>query len=360
MDLSKCIDNIRSFFCCKRLSGRFIGRFLSCGFKQIMYLLLTKNYKSTVVFLTFFCISAIHAYAQFDPLFSQNMFNLLNNNPGYAGSREQVNVLVVNRNQWTGLDGAPVTTVVGADAPLEIFGKKAGVGFEIMNDKIGLFTNLTIKASVSRQILFSEGTLGIGGYVAVINQKFDGSGVSIPNSDFHEQNDPLIPTTEVNGYTPDFGLGAFFHDKNEKWYSGFSIQHLFAPKPNFQDDFYVYVHRSLFFTGGYTYQPEDRRYTLKPSIFGRVGGGSWQIDWNVNVDFGNKYWLGLSYRFQDAVVLLGGVRFSNGMWAGYSYDITTSALGKSGSSGSHEIVMGYSFDLKINKKNNRYKSVRFL
>ncbi|MGQ1891748.1 PorP/SprF family type IX secretion system membrane protein [Thermophagus sp. OGC60D27] len=328
------------------------------GSEHVIHFLSDSKSRIGLILITILCISADNLYAQFDPLFSQNMFNLLSGNPGYAGSQKQMNVQVINRNQWTGLDGAPVTTVAGADVPLDIFEKKGGVGFEVMSDKAGLFSNWMIRASFARQLILSDGTLGVGISTAIISQSFDGSGVTLPESDYHNENDPLVPATEVAGYTPDFGVGAFYQGK--KWYGGISIQHLFAPKPNFQEDFYVYIHRSMFLAGGYSFDADERRYTLKPSFFGRLGGGSWQIDWNLNIEFGDKYWGGISYRYQDAIVLLGGLRFENGMWAGYSYDITTSQLGSAGSNGSHEIVVGYSFDLKINKKNKRYKSVRFL
>ena len=37
-----------------------------------------------------------------DPQFSQNMFNKLANNPGYAGSRGLVATSVLHRSQWMG------------------------------------------------------------------------------------------------------------------------------------------------------------------------------------------------------------------------------------------------------------------
>jgi type IX secretion system PorP/SprF family membrane protein len=356
MDLFKSTNNIRSFNIFKGLFISHLVVLRNILLKQIMPVF-KKNGSRSIIFFVLFCIS-INIFAQSDPMFSQNMFNLLNGNPGYAGSRGQMNVVVANRNQWAGLEGAPVTTVAGADAALDIFGKSAGVGLEVMNDNIGLFSNLFIKASFARQLVLPTGQLGIGLSVGVISQSFDGTGVVIPESEYHEENDPLIPAEEVSGFTPDFGLGAFF--QGDKLYAGMGIQHLFAPEPNFQEDFYVYIHRSVFLTGGYTISPDERRYDLKPSFYARIGGGSWQIDWNLNVDFRDKYWAGITYRYQDAVVLLGGLKLANGIWVGYSYDISTSALSKAGSKGSHEIVVGYSFDLNINKKSKRYKSVRFL
>jgi type IX secretion system PorP/SprF family membrane protein len=357
MDLAFCVDNIRSFDVCK---GQLIRRLLVLrGVEgKTVFPIFNKIKNRSFVFFLLFCISS-GLYAQFDPMFSQNMFNPLNSNPGYAGNSGKMNVVLMNRNQWTGLEGAPVTTVAGADAALNIFGKKAGIGLEVMNDDIGLFNNLMIRLSLARRYLLGEGELGIGISTGILSQSFDGTGTYIPpESDYHESNDPLVPTEKVNGFAPDFGLGAFY--QGVEWYAGVGLQHLFSPEPNFQDEFYVYVHRSLFLTGGYLINLEERNFDLEPSFFFRQGGGSWQADLNLNLHFRNKYWAGLTYRVQDAIVFLAGINLKNGIRAGYSYDITTSKLSNAGSSGSHEIMLGYSFDLNINKKKKRYKSVRFL
>lgn len=356
MDVLFYTNNIRSLLCFNGFVAREMVGFRPMrkkGRSSIFNNIKSRNF----VFFLLFCISS-GLYAQFDPMFSQNMFNPLNGNPGYAGSSGRMNVVLMNRNQWTGLEGAPVTTVAGADAALDVYGKQFGVGLEIMNDDIGLFNNLMVRTSLARRYLLGNGELGIGISAAILSQSFDGTGIYIPESEYHEANDPIVPTEKVSGFTPDFGLGAFF--QSPRWYAGIGIQHLFSPEPNFQEDFYVYIHRSLFVTGGYYFELEDRNFDLEPSLFLRQGGGSWQTDLNVNIHFREKYWAGLSYRFQDAVVVLAGIELNNGIRAGYSYDITTSKLLNAGSSGSHEFVVGYTFDLNIDRQKKQYKSVRFL
>lgn len=356
MDLAFCRKYKRSFF-------RYKGLFVSGMDKLHFFMTATgssnfnKIKSRSSVFFLLFCIST-GLYAQFDPIFSQNMFNPLNGNPGYAGSSGRMNVILMNRNQWTGLEGAPVTTVAGADAALDVFGKKAGVGLEVMNDDIGFFNNLMVRTSFARRYLLDEGEIGIGISMGIISQSFDGTNSYVPESEYHEENDPLIPTEKVSGFTPDFGLGAFYQSK--KWYGGIGLQHLFSPEPNFQEEFYVYIHRSLFLTGGYTFDLEERNFDVTPSFYFRQGGGSWQADLNVNLLFRNRYWTGLTYRYQDAIIVLAGIKLANGIKAGYSYDITTSKLSKAGSYGTHEFVVGYTFDLNIDKQKKRYKSVRFL
>ena len=49
--------------------------------------------------------------AQQDPQYSQYMFNHMAINPGYAGINEAVCLNAAHRQQWVGIDGAPVTSV---------------------------------------------------------------------------------------------------------------------------------------------------------------------------------------------------------------------------------------------------------
>ncbi len=64
-------------------------------------------------------LSAADARAQQHPMYSQYMFNMLNINPAYAGSRGVITATALYRNQWVGIDGAPQTTSVGFDMPVK-------------------------------------------------------------------------------------------------------------------------------------------------------------------------------------------------------------------------------------------------
>lgn len=316
-------------------------------------------FKRAVGSFTFFLLFCIlpFATAQYEPMFSQNMFNLLNGNPGFAGTSGRANVVLGNRQQWTGFEGAPVTTVFGADAALNILGRKAGVGLQIMNDEVGFFNNLNIQVSLSRLYYLGKGELGVGLSAGLINQAFDGTNIYVPESEYHQPDDNGVPQGKVNGTVPDFGLGAFYNGPG--WYAGVSVQHFFAPEPNFKEATNVFIPRTFFATAGYNYKVWDRPIELMPSFYLRQSAGSWQLDLNTNVRINGKYWAGLTYRYQDAIVALVGIELANGIKAGYSYDLTTSKLAKV-SNGSHEVIISYAFDLNFIKRERRYKSVRYL
>jgi type IX secretion system PorP/SprF family membrane protein len=74
------------------------------------------------------------------------------------------------------------------------------------------------------------------------------------------------------------------------------------------------------------------------------GNAPASFDVNVITKYKNMYWGGISYRYQDAVVIILGIDWNKFTFA-YSYDITTSDIRKY-SGGSHEFTFGYALDGK--------------
>jgi hypothetical protein len=73
-------------------------------------------------------------------MFTQYMYNTININPAYAGSRGAFSIFALHRTQWVGLD-APVTNAASCESNL-------GLGVTIINDKIGPTTENTISTDV--------------------------------------------------------------------------------------------------------------------------------------------------------------------------------------------------------------------
>jgi type IX secretion system PorP/SprF family membrane protein len=65
-----------------------------------------------------FAFTAVVGFAQQDAQFTQYMYNTININPAYAGSRGALSIFALHRTQWVGLDGAPVTNAVSINTPL--------------------------------------------------------------------------------------------------------------------------------------------------------------------------------------------------------------------------------------------------
>ena len=93
----------------------------------------------------------------------------------------------------TGIENAPRTMHFGADMPLYFMNHYHGVGLQLVNDQIGLFSHQRLMAQYAfKQRLFG-GTLSIGLQGGVLSEKFKGSGLDLENS-----NDPAFTKSDVN------------------------------------------------------------------------------------------------------------------------------------------------------------------
>ena len=108
----------------------------------------------TIIIILTLIFSGVASYSQQDAQFTQYMYNTINFNPAYAGSRGTLNTFALHRTQWVGLDGAPVTNIISINSPLNL--SNLGLGVSLINDKIGPTNDNTISADISYTIPVSE------------------------------------------------------------------------------------------------------------------------------------------------------------------------------------------------------------
>ena len=81
-------------------------------------------------------------------------------NPAYMASKEHVELNLIYRQQWTGVDGAPVFSQLSLIYPIS---KKLATGLNVYNNKRGLLTTTSAQASLSYAIeLGNESFLSFG------------------------------------------------------------------------------------------------------------------------------------------------------------------------------------------------------
>ena len=301
-------------------------------------------------------ISIFVANGQQDPQFSQNRFNQLTVNPGFAGSSGLINVTFLNRFQWVGFPGAPVTTVFNADAALHLIGKDDGVGFSIINDVIGFEKNVSIGLNYSWRTDLGDGKLGTGVSLGLMNKNINLDLTGIDGGDIVNLSDPSLPKGKSGGIMADIGLGLFYQAENYEL--AISGRHLNRPSISFDQSGKYTLLRSFYVGGNYIFQMADERLQAIPSIYYKTDATSWQADMNMTLQYDKRFWGGLGFRFGDAIVVTGGTELWNGIKFGYSYDVSISALSRY-NAGSHEFFLSYSV-LLYKKHTHKYKSVRFL
>ncbi len=297
-------------------------------------------------------------FAQQDPQFSHNMFNNMGINPGLAGLRNAICATGLARQQWVGfrdIEGNrmnPETYSMNVDAPIPFL--RGGVALGFLQDQLGPETNVGVKVSYSYHMDLSMGRLGIGGQIGFLDKQIDFGSLNPINT-----GDPVLIGGEENYIFLDFALGAFYMLDDELW-AGLSVSQLRQARGPIGESDYG-LRRHLYLTGGYSFfWPGNASYEISPSALLKTDLASWQIDVNTIVTYNKRFWSGVSYRPQDAVVVLFGVSMDQ-ISIGYSYDITTSWMGSMGRSyGSHEVFVQYCFDLDFDKVESIQRNIRFL
>ena len=295
------------------------------------------------IFLTIFILSSATTFAQQDAQLSQYMFNPLYINPAAAGMDGVTKFQLHYRNQWSGYqtsldgNGSLGTQIFTASMPLN--GLRSGIGIQFVNDKTPSgagYQNMLL--SYSYQINLSSGAIvSIGAKGGFHTKSFD--------SKFRprETGDPIVDalTGSVNQTKADFSVGALYKAAN--YQVGASFNHVNSPVYSFgPDKTGAYsIKQALNLTASFDYYLND---DIKVSPM-----ALWKTDFNTNVleggaifTYADRYWLGGSYRLNDAGIIIAGISMlnNNALRLGYSLDLTTvGATAKAPLS--HEILLSY-------------------
>lgn len=306
------------------------------------------------IFFIFLACFSLSIKAQQDPQFSQNMFNILSVNPAFAGADKDIFVSAINRQQWVGFENAPVTTVFNISSPVTFMGTNHGVGLSILSDKLGFEKNTSMRFSYAYQKKIGESSLNIGFSFGFQNNSLKGEWF-VPNGDGFTNPEDDLGSAGVDDSQMIFDLGFGIYYKTDNFYVGTSVSHLNKPNIGYNENIETYLARHYYGMAGYRYELNES-WEVLPSIFYKTDAVISQIDLNTNIRYNKRIWGGVSYRLDDAIVGMLGVLFNNGIQIGYAYDISTSKIAK----GSHEFLLAYRFNTKLEKRNQKYKSIRFL
>ncbi len=287
-------------------------------------------------------------FGQQDPQFSQNMYNKLFVNPAVAGSNGGLCGTLLYRNQWTGFEGAPKTGLLSVDAAVRPL--HGGLGLTVMGlDELGFENTLMVKLAYAYRFPLATGQLAIGVDAAFIQKSLDG------DFKYNDPNDNVIPTGSVSGSAiPDMGAGLYYN--SDKLYVGASMSHIGEGTIDF-GDFKSELARHYYGMIGYRIDISPS-LGLTPSVFVKNVKSETQVDANANLMIKDRFWIGGSYRLEDAIIVMAGINITPNLRLGYSYDITTSDL-KDSNDGTHEIMLGYCYYFKP-KVTPILRNVRFL
>jgi type IX secretion system PorP/SprF family membrane protein len=260
-------------------------------------------------------------------------------NPAFVGSKADLSISLLSRQQWVGVEGAPETQTFSINARTK---EGFGFGATVINDKLGLASSTNANLDVSYTLPTSRyGRLAFGlkGGITFFNNNLAG-GVTPDNEMYASTNDKFI----------NVGFGGLYYD--ETFFIGLSIPNLlksneFKALEN-TDENYQISDNNYFLAAGMMYNiSEDLKF--KPStIIKYTPSLPVSVDLNANLIYKEKIETGLSYRYDSSISALFALILNKKYRIGYSYDYKLAEHGSNLSS--HEIILRLDFDLRRNTR----------
>lgn len=307
--------------------------------------------KSCLIFI-FLIFLFIASKAQQDVQFSQYMLNPIYYNSASAGLDGTTNFSAIYRLQWLvysssfdGNRGAPSSQLLSFSTPFLYKGIPLGLGFNFIHDKLGEVRNLSIGFAVAYHKKLKKGKLSIGIKPELISQTIDFTKLR-----FNDPIEPLSSNAKESQIAPDLSMGVFYSKKD--YIIGIGVNHILKPSFDFglsNSPFYFHnnLERTLNITGKYTY---DVAYDiiLSPSVLIKTDFKTYTFDIGVLTTYDDKMWAGLSYRQQEAIILILGYSFmkDNMMKVGYAFDYIINEQ-KAKQPTSHEVFIKYTLPLLV-------------
>lgn len=281
------------------------------------------------------------SYAQQGALYSQYMFNPFSINPAYAGSRTAFSGVLLGRQQWSGIDGAPFTGSFALHSP--IGDSKMAAGFNYTHDELGPTSTDAVYATGAYHLKLSTGKLSFGLRGGIISSNYN---YNLLN---YDQPDDFDNLGELNETAPSFDFGMYYY--TNKFYLGLAANHIGSTTPYsgginngglLSNNIYS---QHLLLSSGLAIELNNDM-VFKPSIFVKyVQNTPVNFDVNASMLFKKVFWLGFSYRHGSALAIITEYNVTDWIRLGYSYDVVLNRL-KRFSSGSHELFIGFDFLLK--------------
>ncbi|MBK6985069.1 MAG: PorP/SprF family type IX secretion system membrane protein [Bacteroidetes bacterium] len=240
------------------------------------------------LYISLFLLSMIvfskYSIAQQLPIYTNYILNPYAYNPAVAGSKPNAVMNLNYRNQWVGFQDAPKTYMISLHSPIGKQ-KKVAIGALVNSDNVGLLSR-------------------------------------------------------TSGY-----LSFAYHIKLNK--SGVATYQYIGNKISWKDS-QSNLSQHMYATLGYTFKI-SKTISIQPSALAKFNAPlPIQPEFSLRALYKNLFWIGGSYRMNDAASALIGVTIKDKLTIGYSYDIVTSNI-KSYTKGSHEIAVCYQF-IKPKKK----------
>lgn len=275
-------------------------------------------------------------------------------NPAAVGQSPQLSIQGAVQTHAMGYEQAGSTMWAGADMAFALGHTNHGVGAMFLNDNIGLFSHKRFSLQYAYHQPWRGGTIALGLEADMLQEGIDGS-----KADLGDNNDPVFPTTQVNGSAFDLSVGSYYQRKGFRLSAAY--HHLAAPTVRLGETHELPIRGVLNVGTQYNIRTSSPLFTITPSAMLRSDFTDYRVDLTLRgqYKFENRLIFGgINYAPQRSVGLFVGGTLQ-GIDISYGYEANTSGLGLG--AGQHEIVIAYRLPIDLGKKQrNLHKSVRWL
>lgn len=292
-----------------------------------------KNLKKLLIVLPLLFITVVTHAQQLD---SYSMFynDLYFVNPAYAGVTDGLMLSSAIKQKWSGFQGAPSFQTLEGHTR---FSDDMGAGGRIFNYSAGMERRTGVEGTYAYR-LHLNGSMYLSMALSATLFQYSLNKTLV----FAKDNDDLtLLYSRDKMIVPDFNFGMIFYDEDKHYYTGISVYDLMGRKitllnsENLENRQLRYYN----FTGGYFMDINDKISLESALLLKFTELGYIQFDVNVTGTFMKMFSVGVSYRTDNAVVAMMGLKAGNFRF-GYAYDYTLMDIGKY-SVGSHEIFLSY-------------------
>ena len=272
------------------------------------------------------------------------MFNTQLFNAGYVGASQAHTFNLLQRKQWVGFDGAPVSQSLSYGTPINQ--KRLAYGFSAINDKIGPLRNNSFAADVAYHLLLngSNKVLSLG-----LKLSLNSFNLNSDELNLNQIQDPLFISESI-GFKPNIGTGIYYY--TDKFYAGVSTPYFFENKELGQK-------RHIYFTSGLLINL-FRDVQLRPSTLIKMTKGvPVNLDLSTLLIFKDQFWLGGNLRstYKDLFPTadtgggfggIFGINLSDNIMVSYAYSYSLGNRTGVFNNGTHEIILRYNLRKAVN------------
>ena len=260
-------------------------------------------------------------------------------NPAFSGLDGKTEITVLNRRQWTDIQGAPETQFMAFNGNREDL--KFGYSGYAFNDVTDIVSRAGFYGSYAWHVKFTDqNSLSLGLGAGYVNNTINVGGIRV-----QDDLDPVLFSALNRGkFDLNFGFNLKFGDFS----FGAAVPNILAPKVDFSDNYvispfqYQYMRHYVVNTQ-YDVNLQKGLMTLSPFVTVRANEVTIpQVDAGLMFNHKEYFFIGAAYRSSYAVTANTGVHLTENITMGYAYDFSLNTYGFA-LGNSHEFMLRYSF-----------------